>query len=59
MTNLKKYTYITQNLRQKFDNLQIDKKKTLLLLIIGKIKQAAILSSYLTNEIQKMNYAQQ
>ena len=35
------------------------KKKTLLLLIIGKIKQAAILSSYLTNEIQKMNYAQQ
>ena len=27
MTNLKKYTYITQNLRQKFDNLQIDKKK--------------------------------
>ena len=59
MTNLKKYTYITQNLRQKFDNLQIDKKKTLLLLTIGKIKQAAILSSYLTNEIQKMNYAQQ
>ena len=58
MTNLKKYTYITQNLRQKFDNLQIG-KKTLLLLIIGKIKQAAILSSYLTNEIQKMNYAQQ
>ena len=58
MTNLKKYTYITQNLRQKFDNLQIG-KKTLLLLIIGKIKQAAILSSYLTNEIQKTNYAQQ
>ena len=58
MTNLKKYTYITQNLRQKFDNLQIG-KKTLLLLIIWKIKQAAILSSYLTNEIQKMNYAQQ
>ena len=58
MTNFKKYTYITQNLRQKFDNLQIG-KKTLLLLIIGKIKQAAILSSYLTNEIQKTNYAQQ
>ena len=58
MTNFKKYTYITRNLRQKFDNLQIG-KKTLLLLIIGKIKQAAILSSYLTNEIQKTNYAQQ
>ena len=53
MTNLKKY--ISHKIWDK--NMTTCKlvKKTLPLLIIRKIKQAAILSSYLTNKIQKMN----
>ena len=54
MTNLKKY--ISHKIWDK--NLTTCKlvKKTLPLLIIRKIKQAAILSSYLTNKIQKMKH---